>query len=227
MNPEIVIALSGGLDSATLLHSYLSNGLSVFPVWFSYGSKHNAYECQSHSNLMRYFLKQFPERLHDGLCIDLQKPMRTFQSSLMANSSEDIPEGHYQEESMRSTVVPGRNLIFASFLAGIAESIKASTIALGVHSGDHHIYPDCRPEFIHALAETIKASTNGSVLVETPYLNYTKADIVAIGIALETPYEFTRTCYKAQRYACGKCGACTERLEAFALNNCKDPIKYE
>jgi 7-cyano-7-deazaguanine synthase len=151
-----------------------------------------------------------------------------FNSNLL-KSGGDIPEGHYEEESMKLTVVPGRNLIFSAIMAGLAESIGAEDIALGVHSGDHAIYPDCRPDFIISLAETVKASSDGKVKVRTPLLFEDKTSILRIGHSLNppVPYKLTRTCYKDQELSCGKCGSCQERLEAFGKLGIKDPIDYE
>jgi 7-cyano-7-deazaguanine synthase len=159
---------------------------------------------------------------------DLSGIMQNFKSDLLLSGGE-IPEGHYAGENMRKTVVPGRNLIFISIMAGLAESIGAQAIALGVHSGDHHIYPDCRPEFIHLARNTIRASSNNQIsYLFTPFISLDKADILRIGYALHfpPPYDLTRTCYKNQEYSCGKCGSCVERLEAFDKIGRKDPIPY-
>jgi len=131
---------------------------------------------------------------------------------------------------MQATVVPARNLIFSSVIAGYAESVGAGAISLGVHSGDHHIYPDCRPEFVSSLNTSVLLATDKKVRVEAPFLNYTKAEIIKTGLNLksvEVPYHLTRTCYKDQELACGKCGSCFERLEAFEELGLTDPIKYE
>jgi 7-cyano-7-deazaguanine synthase len=127
-------------------------------------------------------------------------------------------------------VVPARNLIFASILAGYAESIDAGIISLGVHGGDHHVYPDCRPAFISSLNSTVMWATDCKVRVDAPFLYNSKAEILRIGLDLKkvtVPYHLTRTCYKDQVMSCGKCGSCVERLEAFAEVGMIDPIKYE
>ena len=145
----------------------------------------------------------------------------------MLLSGGDIPEGHYNDASMSRTVVPGRNIIFASILAGYAWSKDCDKIALGVHLGDHVNYPDCRREFVKSLDTTIYLGTGDKVEVVAPFGKMTKIDICRVGLALDVPYDLSRTCYKDQERSCGKCGACTERLEAFALNNAVDPIKYQ
>ena len=151
-----------------------------------------------------------------------------FKSNLL-QSGREIPEGNYEHESMSKTVVPGRNLILASIMAGLAESIEADFVALGVHSGDHHIYPDCRPEFIRYLADTVNSSSDNQVQVIAPFLDLDKTKILKLGYSFDTqvPYHLTRTCYKDQPHSCGKCGSCTERLEAFATLGRPDPVKYE
>lgn len=220
---KIVLGLSGGLDSATLLAYFLEQRFQVHCCIFAYASKHNNYELASAGKIVAHYKELgFPITFQ---IIDVPA-LAAMKSDLLVSGGK-IPEGHYQSESMKSTVVPGRNLIFASILAGIAESLQYTHIALGVHAGDHHIYPDCRPEFISALNTTIEASTNGTVRVLAPFIFLTKGDIVAKGIFLQVPYELTRTCYKNQGVSCGKCGSCVERLEAFAENGISDPIPYE
>lgn len=224
---KIVLGLSGGMDSATLLGLLLNEGAEVHSCSFIYGSKHNRYERDSALKVFNYYKNLgFNVHWHD---FDLTEAFKDFSSALLL-SGEEIPEGHYEASNMKSTVVPGRNLIFASIMAGLAESIGAQQIALGVHSGDHQIYPDCRPEFIIALEEVILKSSDGKVQVITPFLHDDKASILKRGyedFKIKVPYQLTRTCYKHQELSCGKCGACQERLEAFHNIGIEDPILYE
>jgi 7-cyano-7-deazaguanine synthase len=223
---KIVMGLSGGMDSATLLGILLEQGLEVHCCTFFYGSKHNVYENRAAADLvMHYQGLGFPVF---GYYFDLSNAFKHSKSALLLTGGE-IPEGHYEAESMKQTVVPGRNLIFSATMASLAESIGAASIALGVHSGDHAIYPDCRPAFIQSLDLTIQLSTEGKVKVITPLLNDNKASILKKGYLLSkpVPYHLTRTCYKEQELSCGKCGSCQERLEAFKLVGKKDPIQYE
>lgn len=215
---KIVLSLSGGMDSTTLLESLLTNN-AVYPFQFVYGSKHNPYEIEAVRNLAQYYGLHIP-------VIDLTTAFQSIQSNLL-KSGGDIPEGHYEAENMRQTVVPGRNSIFIAILAGIAESIGASKVALGVHAGDHHIYPDCRANFIQAMDSAVKLSSDGKVSLFAPFIDMTKTDILKHGLEIQTPYYLTRTCYKDQPIACGKCGSCQERLEAFAINGVQDPLEYE
>jgi 7-cyano-7-deazaguanine synthase len=223
---RVVMGLSGGMDSATLLGILLGQGLEVHCCVFYYGSKHGHYENIAASKVLDFYKSRgFPVR---GYPIDLRIAFVAFNSNLLVTGGP-IPEGHYNDENMKSTVVPGRNLIFSSVMAGLAESLEADAIALGVHSGDHHIYPDCRPDFIYSLEETVRFSSDGKVMVITPLLNMNKTSILKAGYSLNptVPYSLTRTCYKDQRYACGKCGSCVERLEAFKNLGLDDPIIYE
>ena len=138
-----------------------------------------------------------------------------------------LPEGHYAEESMRQTVIPGRNMIFLSILAGIAESVGAQYVFIGTHAGDHFIYPDCRPAFLMSMDHAVRLSSEGKVEIRAPFVDVSKVAIVAEGIRLKTPFNLTWTCYKGHRIACGKCGSCQERLEAFKANNFIDPVTYD
>jgi 7-cyano-7-deazaguanine synthase len=223
---KVVLGLSGGMDSATLLGYYLRQGAEAHCCSFLYGSKHSAYETQAASDVVRFY-KERGFKIETKM-FDLRQAFQAFQSNLLKSGGE-IPEGHYNDASMSKTVVPGRNLVIAAVMAGYAESIGADCIALGVHAGDHHIYPDCRPEFIAALEATLEYSTEGRLRIEAPFLYKTKTEILYIGYHLTpaVPYHLTRTCYKDQQYSCGKCGSCVERLEAFAELGLKDPIMYE
>jgi len=216
---KAIVSLSGGMDSATVLAKMIDEGYDVECIGFSYGSKHNVYENSAALEISKHYKVPFKVYGLEGFMADL--------NSNLLKSGDEIPEGHYEQENMSLTVVPGRNLIFASIVASIAESRGASCIALGVHSGDHAIYPDCRPEFVEALKTVIGASTENKVEVLAPFLTGDKISIIEWGLKNNVPYELTRTCYKDQEASCGKCGSCTERLEAFELNGVKDPIEYD
>jgi len=223
---KVVIGLSGGMDSATLLGYLLDQGAEVHCCSFNYGSKHNKWELEAAESIIDYYIERdFPIYWHK---YDIEQMFRKASSALLTSGGE-IPEGHYKADSMKQTVVPGRNLIFASIMASLAGALSAEEIALGVHAGDHYIYPDCRPEFIKALDQVIFLSSDKTVQVTTPFVYKTKADILLVGYRLNpsVPYPMTRTCYKDQEFACGKCGSCVERLEAFAEHGLDDPINYE
>lgn len=216
---KVIVSLSGGMDSATVLTKAIEDGYDVDCVGFSYGSKHNQYENAAANRVAKYYDVPFD-------LIRLDEVLRGFASNLLKGGG-DIPEGHYESESMSQTVVPGRNLIFAAFLVGLAWSRDAEIVYLGIHGGDHAIYPDCRPGFFHALNAAVIAGSDDRVRLEAPFLHGNKESILGYGLKVGTPYWTTRTCYKDQPIACGKCGSCQERLEAFRLFGDDDPIEYE
>lgn len=215
---KTILSLSGGLDSTSLLAKLVDMGRKVHPVVFTYGSKHNYWENRAAEAICAYY--RLPWQL-----IDLSQVMALFKSNLLKTGG-DIPEGHYNDTTMSKTVVPGRNLIFISILAGLAESLEYDEVALAIHAGDHHIYPDCRPTFFAMANKAVEKSTDNKVKLYAPFLHITKKEILEIGLPLQTPYHLTRTCYKDQPKACGKCGSCRERLEAFDLVEAPDPVEY-
>lgn len=220
---KAVVSLSGGMDSATVLGRTLGqyNPGQVLAVSFSYRSKHNPYEVKASRALAEFYGV-------DWLGVDLSLPFAHVESNLLEGGG-DIPEGHYEDRSMAKTVVPGRNMIFASVMAGIAWSHQATDAVLGIHAGDHAIYPDCRPPFFISMREAIWQGTDKRVTLIAPFLYDSKADILRYGLAYvpSVPYQLTRTCYQDQPMACGRCGACQERLASFAANGATDPIEYE
>lgn len=229
MKPVSIVSLSGGMDSAVVLAEAIEfenqkereSRRTVVAVGFSYGSKHNKYENRSAYALSNYYGVEFK-------FIKLDQAMSAFESDLLM-SGGDIPEGHYESSSMSRTVVPGRNIIFGSILAGLAWSLggEGSSIWMGVHAGDHAIYEDCRPEFINSFNQAISDGTGNRVDVKAPFLFGNKTSIIQRGTELGVPFYLTRTCYKDQEVACGRCGSCQERLEAFQMNGLSDPIPYE
>jgi 7-cyano-7-deazaguanine synthase len=209
-----LLIYSGGLDSTTLLYEYKDS--IDLAVTFDYGSKHNAKEIAcAKENCQRLGIKH--------LIIPLGFIGQYFKSDLLQSGGE-IPEGSYADENMKSTVVPFRNGIMLAVAAGLAESYGLDTVLLANHSGDHAIYPDCRPEFIDAFSAAVKAGTYEGIQVVSPYCNITKRDIALRGKALGLDYSLTYSCYKGGEKHCGKCGTCVERKEALAGF---DPTVYE
>ena len=219
---KVVMGLSGGMDSAPVLGYYVNHGLDVHPLFFNYGSKHNRYEYECAIKLTEYFNTTKLKIINLNFIQDL------FVSNLL-NGQGEIPEGHYESTNMSLTVVPGRNSIFISIMAGYAESICANIVAIGTHKGDRAIYPDCRINFINSINNTIQLSSDRKVHIETPVQNLNKTGILKLGYSfkIQVPYDITRTCYKDQELSCGKCGSCQERLEAFSNIKITDPITYE
>lgn len=213
-----LIIFSGGLDSTTMLYEY-ANEIAL-AVTFDYGSNHakKEIECAKyHCNLLNI----------EQIIIPLDFIHQYFKSSLLSGADE-IPEGHYEAENMKSTVVPFRNGIMLSIAAGIAESRGLKYIMIANHAGDHAIYPDCRQTFISSISDAIAYGTYDHIRIYAPYTSLTKSDIVKRGSNLETlDYSKTWSCYKGQDIHCGKCGTCVERKEAFELANVKDPTIYE
>ena len=210
---KALLIYSGGLDSTTLLYEYKDS--IALAVTFDYGSKHNAREIAfAVENCKRLSIRH--------LVIPLGFIGQYFKSDLLL-SGGDIPEGSYADENMKSTVVPFRNGIMLAVAAGLAESYVLDAIMLANHSGDHAIYPDCRPEFIDAFSAAVKAGTYNGVQVISPYCNITKRDIALRGKAIGVDYSKTYSCYKGGEKHCGKCGTCVERKEALEGF---DPTEY-
>ena len=214
---DTLIVLSGGLDSTTMLYEYKDR--IAMAVSFHYGSNHNDREID--------FAKLHCERLDiPQMVVRLPFIKQFFRSSLL-EGAEAIPEGNYDEQNMKSTVVPFRNGIMLSIAAGIAENNKLQYLMLANHAGDHTIYPDCRPAFVEAMNSAIQAGTWNGVQLLTPYTNLTKADIAKRGAALGLDYSETWSCYKGGEHHCGVCGTCRERKEALAMAGIEDNTVYE
>lgn len=217
MNKDSVLIVSGGMDSITMLYEYkerIARGIS-----FDYGSNHNAREIP--------FAAMHCERLGiKHIVINLGFMHQYFKSSLL-EGAEAIPEGNYDDENMKSTVVPFRNGIMLSIAAGVAESNGLKYVMMANHGGDHTIYPDCRPEFIDSIDKAAQAGTYVDVHVVAPYTNITKTDIARRGAALGIDYAETWSCYKGGDKQCGKCGTCVERKEALRDAGIEDLTEYE
>lgn len=217
MEKDSVIIISGGMDSITML--YDKKDCIALGISFDYGSNHNAREIP--------FAKLHCKRLGiKHITINLEFVHQYFKSSLL-DGAEAIPEGNYNDENMKSTVVPFRNGIMLSIAAGIAESNNFKNVLIANHAGDHTIYPDCRPEFINLIDKATQAGTFAKVRVLAPYTNITKTDIAKIGKKLCIDYTETWSCYKGGEKHCGKCGTCVERKEALAGAGIDDTTEYE
>jgi 7-cyano-7-deazaguanine synthase len=216
--PKAVVIYSGGMDSFTLLNRVIKDGYDVYALTFNYGQKH-VKEVEVASTVCKQL--NVPHKI-----LDISPINQLMQSSSLVGSLE-VPEGHYEADNMKSTMVPNRNMILLSLAIGYAVDIEASKVYYGAHAGDHAIYPDCRPEFVHAMNDVAQIANYEPISIETPYLNSSKGEILKDGLSMNLTYENTWTCYNGREKACGKCGACVERLEAFADNNATDPVEYE
>lgn len=213
---DSIIVLSGGLDSTTMLYEYKDD--IALALSFDYGSNHNARELA--------FARLHCERLGiPHIIIPLDFIHQYFRSSLL-EGADAIPEGNYDDDNMRSTVVPFRNGIMLAIAAGMAETRGLSRIMMANHAGDHAIYPDCRQSFVDAMNQAIMAGTYEGITLFTPYTNLTKADIARHGKALGIDYSETWSCYKGGEKHCGKCGTCTERREALREAGIIDTTEY-
>ena len=214
---DSVIIVSGGMDSITLLYDRRDE--IALAISFDYGSNHNAREIA--------YAEMHCKRLGiEHITIPLDFMHKYFRSSLL-EGADAIPEGHYADENMKSTVVPFRNGIMLAVAAGVAESRNLTKLLIANHGGDHTIYPDCRPEFISAMDSATNAGTYVGVRVVAPYTNITKGDIARIGKKLSIDYAETWSCYKGGEKHCGKCGTCVERKEALAYAGIEDTTEYE
>lgn len=214
---DSVIIVSGGMDSITMLHEYKDR--IALAVTFNYGSNHAEKEIS--------FAREHCSELGiEHLVIPLSFMHDYFKSSLL-EGADAIPEGHYEAENMKSTVVPFRNGIMLSIACGLAESRGLKFVMIANHSGDHAIYPDCRGTFIDSMSEAMAYGTYEHIKVVAPYTGITKADIAKRGAKLGVDYSRTWSCYKGGEKHCGKCGTCVERKEAFELAGVPDPTEYE
>ncbi|MFC2812592.1 MAG: 7-cyano-7-deazaguanine synthase QueC [Prevotella conceptionensis] len=214
---DSVIVVSGGMDSVTLL--YEKKDEIALGISFDYGSNHN------HNELPLAALHC--QRLGiEHVVVPLGFMHQYFKSSLL-ESGDSIPDGSYDEENMKSTVVPFRNGVMLAVAAGIAESKGLTKVLIANHGGDHTIYPDCRPEFIAAMDAAVEAGTFARVRVVAPYTNISKADIARRGRALGIDYAETWSCYKGGHVHCGTCGTCVERKEALREAGIEDNTTYQ
>ena len=218
MAEKVVVIYSGGMDSFTVLNRALKDGKKVYALSFDYGQRHvKELECAA---------SVCKSLKIDHKIIDISSINQLLAGSSLTDDIE-IPEGHYESENMKSTVVPNRNMILLSLAVGYAVSVGAAQVYYGAHSGDHAIYPDCRPEFVQKMNEVCQIANYESVEIFSPYLAVNKAAILANGLDMGLDYSDTWTCYNGRTKACGKCGSCQERLEAFSENKMVDPISYE
>lgn len=214
---KAVLIYSGGLDSTTLLYELRARGWELRCLGVDYGQRHRK-ELEAAA----------------GICRELGVPFRVADLSglkpLLAGSAltdaVPVPHGHYTADNMKLTVVPNRNMIMLSAAIAWAISSGCEAVAYAAHSGDHTIYPDCRPEFAEAMDRAAGLCDWRAIRLERPFMHYTKAEIVRRGAELGVPFERTWSCYEGSEVHCGQCGTCVERREAFALAGVADPTRY-
>jgi 7-cyano-7-deazaguanine synthase len=216
---KVVVILSGGLDSTTVLYQLRAQGHEVKAISINYGQRHR-HELEA--------AKAICDRT--GVMqqvVDLSRLTPIFGRNRLTDASGDIPEGPYSSETLALTTVPNRNMILLSVSIGWAISLGYDGVAFGAHQGPHTNYPDCRPEFAEAMDRAAKLCDEHPIRVLAPFVTGDKADIVATGYQLGVPFELTWSCYRGGQRHCGRCGTCLDRREAFRKNKLKDPVEYE
>lgn len=210
--------LSGGMDSTTALAATLdgvdpSDGLAMF---VDYGQRHLVERSSAERVAAHYGVTL--------ITLDLIGFGRSVSSALTDNT-RPIPEGDYDPDNMTDTMVPNRNAVMLSAAAGIAASRGIPRLITAIHGGDHHLYPDCRPEFLDAIDRSTRLSCG--VGIEAPYIGQDKTAIALEGHRLGVPYAITWSCYNGRARHCGRCSTCRERAGAFAAAGLTDPTTYE
>jgi 7-cyano-7-deazaguanine synthase len=216
---KVVVLVSGGMDSVVALYEAAHTYAVVGAVSFNYGSKHNHKEIP--------FAEWHCRKLgvpHRTIVLDFVNQL--FKSDLL-QSGGAIPDGHYEQENMKQTVVPFRNGIMLSIAGGYAESIDANGLVIAAHSGDHAIYPDCREDFMKSMGDSIRLGTYAAVEILRPFIHITKAEIAGLGHKFGVDFSQTWSCYKGGDLHCGTCGTCVERREAFQVASLPDPTVYQ
>lgn len=219
---KAIAIVSGGLDSVTLAYLLAAQNYELHLLAFDYGQKHRK-EID--------FARACATRLGAGFSlVDLTSLTPLIGGSALTDASIEVPHGHYAAPNMAVTVVPNRNAIFLSLAYGAAVAHDASLVGIGVHSGDHFIYPDCRPEFISAFETMQKKAVEGfgnpDLKLYAPFLGTDKAGIVRQGAKIGVPFQSTWSCYEGGEIHCGECGTCVERKEAFVKAKVADPTTY-
>jgi len=217
----VVVVLSGGMDSTTLMAHYAALRTTIVALTVDYGQRHRR-EIDSARRVAAHYCAAHH-------VVDLSGFGSLLSGSALTDASVEVPAGHYAEASMRATVVPNRNAVLANVAVSVAVAHRAGAVALGMHSGDHFIYPDCRPEFIEALRRLVEVANAGfpTPEVHAPFMTWTKAEIAAHGTALGAPLDLSWSCYRGGGTHCGVCGTCYERREAFRDAGVPDPTGYQ
>jgi len=216
---KTVLIYSGGIDSTVLLYDLLNSGHDVQALSVNYGQRHG-----KELDCAKSLCKQLHVEHHVA---DLTALNPLLSGSSLTSPHVQVPEGHYEDESMKATVVPNRNMILLSIATGWAMSTGASSVSYAAHSGDRAIYPDCKEEFADAMNSVMEIAGWDKVSLNRPFSSLTKADIVKLGDELGVPFEQTWSCYKGGQVHCGVCGTCVERREAFQLAGVTDPTIYD
>ena len=216
---KTVLILSGGMDSATLAYD-LPGGEDLLCLSFDYGQRHRR-ELEAAARIAA-------ERQAEHRIIRLEGFAAACPGSSLTDPTVATPHGHYAAETMKQTVVPGRNAMMLGIAFGVAAAHGAGQVATAIHSGDHTLYPDCRPAFVAALEQALNLGvwTDEPLRLYAPYIELTKTAIARRGAELGVPFALTWTCYESGPAHCGQCAACQERQEAFREAGLVDPTDY-
>jgi len=218
MEKSALVILSGGFDSTTILYDVVNRGYKTEAISFIYKQK-NIKEIEGAKKTCEKL--NVPHRIVDVSCYNDLAPCSLTRDYI------EIPELHYTDPLQTSTVVPNRNMIFIALAASYAISKKIPELYYGPHVEDYDTYPDCRPVFVEKISEVLKVCDEFAITLKTPLLYMTKADILRKGIELGVDHRYTWSCYYSRDKACGKCGSCINRLEAFNEVGISDPLEYE
>lgn len=214
-----ILIYSGGLDSTVLLYKLASENSIQEAISVNYGQKHSLELTMAAKNCEKLGVK------HN--VINLSNIAPIFGNSALTNSKIDVPNGVYANDNIALTVVPNRNMILLALASARAMATDCDSVCYAAHSGDHALYQDCTNEFADAMAKAIELADTRKVKLLRPFINMTKAQIVALGANLGVDFSLTWSCYKGNAKHCGKCSTCMERREAFAIAGVKDTTEYE
>ena len=222
--PDVIVLMSGGLDSATLLWQLLEEGNTVAGIGIDYGQRH-AKELDASLTLATEAARKY------GAAVSHTTAKLPALGHVLAGSSQTsghmpVPKGHYADASMKATVVPNRNMILLAVAAGYAVSLRSRKVAYAAHAGDHPIYPDCRPEFADAMQAALNVASYEPIELVRPFIEIDKTEIARRAARLGVPIEKTWSCYEGRDLHCGACGTCVERIEALELAGVADPTPY-
>lgn len=223
MAKKAVVVLSGGLDSTTCMGIANHEGYELYPLTFSYGQRHDREVAQA-----KKVAAYFHAKNHRVVDISFFKQMG---GSALTDMSINVPQDGVGND-IPITYVPARNMIFLSLASAYAEVLGAEAIFIGVSSVDYSGYPDCRPEFIDSMNQTINLATktgvtNHRLSIQAPLMHLTKKETIELGTRLGVPYQLTTSCYNGGDKACGTCDSCRLRIKGFQEAGLVDPIPYQ